>query len=130
MRKTARTIATEEDADAWNTGGSQPEIAIGWIAGDPDPNKWNFWVTQQDSVWVDRDNKVFLIDDMSPRYAFNVLKFLFRVHRADIGNPFANPLVRALVMRLDKEYQEELRKLSKEEQIFLPNTAWGDKSAD
>jgi hypothetical protein len=93
------------DTDPWSTGGT--EHPIGRIAGKPAPGKWNAWVVEQGSVWVDSNNNVYLIKDISHRYAFNVLRFLFMQHREDLGDPYSNPLVKALVARLRRGWDTD-----------------------
>jgi hypothetical protein len=85
--------------DPWNTTSGGSEHSIGHIAGSPRAGKWNAWVMEQDSVWIDIDNNVFLIDDISSRYAFNILRFLWRNGRVN-GPPYENPLIMALFRRL------------------------------
>lgn len=80
------------------------EDPIGRIAGFPMDGKWNAWVTQQGAVWVDRSNRVYLISEMSERYAFNILRFLWENHFEDLGDPRKNPLVIALVGRIEKQW--------------------------
>ncbi len=96
-----------KEVDTWATEDHDPPESIGRIAGDPMLGKWNRWIVKQGTVWVDRYNKVYLIDDMSMRYAFNVLRFLFRNHRNDIGDPYQNPLVKALVARLQRGWDSD-----------------------
>lgn len=116
---------TSEDEGPWGTEGFTEEIPIGKIAGSPHVGKWNSWVCQQGAVWVDRVNRVYLIDEMSTKYAFNVLRFLFKTHPADINNPYANPLVRALVARLRRGWDnDDMQVLLNEHRKMIPTTTW------
>lgn len=92
----------------WEDATTRSETPIGEIAGSPKPGRWNKWVTQQGEVWVDRDNNVFKISQMSQQYAFNALRFTFMNHPWDIlPNWRTNPLVLALYERLSEDVKDE-----------------------
>jgi hypothetical protein len=45
---------------------------------------WQPWVLKQDKVWIDRNGDVIEVSMISGRYALNILKFVYRMHRDDI----------------------------------------------
>lgn len=85
----------------------RPEKSIGQIITVEDgkfrpvgPGAFQRWVMEQHEVWVDRAGKVYLIDDMSPRYVLNVVKFLCR--RSLPEEPWEAPIIQGLMTRLQR----------------------------
>ena len=106
--------------DPWNTTSGGSEHSIGHIAGSPRAGKWNAWVMEQGAVWVDRNNKVFLISNISSVYAFNILRFLWRTQRIP-EDPRQNPLIMALFRRLRNGWtpEETWSRLYEQDRLML-----------
>lgn len=82
-------------------------------------NKWYPWLLDQDSFWIDRDGLTWAVTTIEGRYALNILKFIWRTHRADVDDVlsepyFARPLAVALMENVRRDlslYPSEVKRL-------------------
>lgn len=58
------------------------------------PGRWQAWVLKQNVVWVDIKGSVIPVSSIEGRYALNILKFIYRLHRSSFH--WTDPLVTAL----------------------------------
>lgn len=65
--------------------------------------RWYPWLIEQPAIWINQQGRIFTVDSIDGRYALNILKFIWRLHRRDAADLLETPIGKALAANVRRD---------------------------